>query len=324
MLKKLDRISSEPAKLNYVMKNKKAFEFNFAWIFAILVGIAILFLAIYAASKFVETRKYELDTQTAAQFSILIDPLETSLESGKSSKISFNAETKIYNDCDSFGQFGQQEIKIATSGEKAGGEKKMSNKYIFSGDMEEGKEFFVFTKPFNMPFKVSDLIFLYKDYCFVDAPDFIREEVEDLNLDIEIKNRAAECSENTKKVCFSQSSQCDVSVNDNAGYVEKQGKKMYYTGSLIYAAIFSSPEIYDCNLRRLMLRLDKLCLVYQDKIDFLETKGCNSPLYHELTALRTLANSVANNATAKQSLQALQDKADELEAVNNVVICKVF
>ena len=62
------------------MKNKKALEMSFAWIFAIIAGIVILFLAIYATSQFIKTRRYEIDIQTAAKLAILLDPLETSLE----------------------------------------------------------------------------------------------------------------------------------------------------------------------------------------------------------------------------------------------------
>ena len=34
-------------------KNKKAIEMGFNWLFAIIVGAFILFLAIYASSKFI-------------------------------------------------------------------------------------------------------------------------------------------------------------------------------------------------------------------------------------------------------------------------------
>ena len=53
------------------------------------------------------------------------------------------------------------------------------NKYIFSDREVEGKKFYVFSKPFEFPFKVTDLIYMtssLKKYCFVNAPEDIEEE----------------------------------------------------------------------------------------------------------------------------------------------------
>jgi hypothetical protein len=59
--------------------NKQGIEMGFSWIFAIIVGVVILFLAIYTTTRIIGTSRYELDTETAKKISILIDPLETSL-----------------------------------------------------------------------------------------------------------------------------------------------------------------------------------------------------------------------------------------------------
>ncbi len=314
------------------MKNKKAFEMSFAWIFSIIAGIAILFIAIYATTQFIETRKYEMDIQTALKMAILLDPLETSLESGKSSIISFSSETRIYNDkCYTYGNFGEQSIGIS---EKSGVGKQWPepaygkpqyNKYIFSNSVEEGKEFSVFTKPFNMPFKVSDLIFLPgKKYCFVHAPNDIKDELESLNLkNLHFTDKKSNCSQESKTVCFSTSG-CKINVYGNdyefsSGFVSKEGKSLYYTGPLIYAAIFSSPEVYECNVKRLMLRLANLCLVYKDEIKILESKGCSSLLDSHLSEMISLTN-----LNSSQNLLLIQEKADEIEQINNAAVCKVF
>ena len=98
--------------------NKKAFEMSFAWIFAIIAGISILFLAIYGTTQAIKTRNYEIDTQTSDKLAILLNPLETSMEFSKSSIVRFGEVTKIFNDkCYTYGNFGQQSIGIS-SGEK--------------------------------------------------------------------------------------------------------------------------------------------------------------------------------------------------------------
>jgi len=93
-----------------------------------------------------------------------MEPLQTSLGESKSNIINFVSKTRFYNDrCLTEGNFGSQEIGIAS--ESFGkfkypfyGEQQY-NKYLFSSEVEEGKEFYVFVMPFSLPFKVSDLIF---------------------------------------------------------------------------------------------------------------------------------------------------------------------
>ncbi len=314
------------------MKNKKAFEMSFAWIFSIIAGTVILFIAIYATSQFIETRKYQMDIQTATEVAILLDPLETSLESGISEVISFSSETRVYNEkCYTYGNFGEQSIGI--SGKYGVGKewskpaygKPQYNKYIFSGSVEEGKEFSVFTKPFEMPFKVADLIFLPgQQYCFVQAPNDLKDELEGLSLkNVYFADKKSNCSQESKTVCFSTSG-CKINVYGNdyefsSGFVSKEGKSLYYTGPLVYAAIFSSPEVYECNVKRLMLRLVNLYLIYKDEIKILESKGCSSLLDSHLSEMISLAN-----LNSSQSLLLVQEKADEVEQINNAAVCKVF
>lgn len=310
------------------MRNKKAFEMSFATIFSIIAGIAILFLAIYAASQFFKTRQTEIDTQTAAKLAILLDPLETSLEAGKSSLLSFSSETKIYNDrCYTYGYFGEQSIGVSASKQKPSYGKAQHNKYIFSQEIEEGKEFSVFTKPFKMPFKVSDLIiFSSKEYCFVQAPEEIEDELQELGIkNVYFTEIKSNCSKNSKKVCFSGYSGCDIAVYGNnyefsSGYVAKEGKNLYYAGPLIYSAIFSSPSVYECNVKRLMLRLVNLGAIYRDEIKILEKQGCSSLLDSHLSEL----NSLANGLNSSRSLSLVQEKAEEIDRINEAAECGVY
>ncbi len=312
------------------MRSKKAVEMNFTVIFSIIAGIAILVLAIYATSQFIRTRRYEIDTQTAAKLSILLDPLETSLEEGKSSIIRFDSETRIYNKCFDYGNFGKQTISISKKGrvgeewQEPGGDTQLYNKYIFSQDVEESEEFYVLTMPLKMPFKISDIIlFLGEEYCFIQSPGDIEDELKGLNIrKINFTNQKTECSGGSKKVCFGQSAGCDIAVYSSdgfeSGYVNKEGKTLYFTDSLIYAAIFSSPEIYECNIKRLMLRLVHLSLVYKDEIEIVERRGCNSLLDTHLSELISLAR--AENV----QLASVKDKAEEINMVNSAAVCRLY
>jgi len=46
----------------------------------------------------------------------------------------------------------------------------------------------------------------------------------------------------------------------------------------MYAAIFSDKGNYECQVKRLMQRVAKLALLYEDKANFVSKRGCNSNL----------------------------------------------
>ena len=81
------------------MRNKKALEMGFAWIFAILVGGAILFLAIFSSSRFIDVSEKEINTKTAQAFLNVLDKVQTKSESGTSDILLLNAESRIYTSC---------------------------------------------------------------------------------------------------------------------------------------------------------------------------------------------------------------------------------
>ena len=57
--------------------SKKAFEMSFAWMFSIIVGAIILFLAIYMTMKFIAPQRNISQSELAKSFGALLDPLET-------------------------------------------------------------------------------------------------------------------------------------------------------------------------------------------------------------------------------------------------------
>jgi len=77
-------------------------------------------------------------------------------------------------------------------------------------------------------------------------------------------NILAHFSDSDIDVCFGQgnckimvygecSGICDSESGEyEFGYTMKNGQKEYYIGSLIYGSIFSAPEVYNCNFKRLM------------------------------------------------------------------------
>ncbi len=300
---------------------------SFAWLFAIIVGAFILFLTVFIASKFIKTQQTEISAKGAKEIGILTNPLETGFETAKSTYFVMPVESRIYNGCESYGVFGKQIIKLSQKNFDKWSDTEIDvsfqNKYIFSDKYVFGKKFYLFSKPFEFPFKVADLIYLTssdKKYCFLDAPEEIEDEISSINQE---NIRYENCTETDIKVCFSLTSaaRCDIEVNYNAKYVKKRGKTVYFEGdSLMYAAIFSDNDVYECQLKRLMKRVAELSVIYADKADFISGKGCHSALKDELLSLREMAL----NLDSSGNLASLRNIADEIKSKNDVASCKLW
>ena len=298
---------------------------SFTWIFAIIVGAFILFLAVYGVTKLIKTEKTISDAEVGKEISVLLNPLETNFQTATFTSLTMPVETRIYNKCSNDGIFGRQRILISqlsfNEWTDSGIEIGSSNKYLFSEEYAEGEKFYLFSKPFDLSFKVTDLIYLIpsKDiYCFVDSPEDIEQEISSLNQ----KNLLLEnCPLNSIKVCFGSSSDCDISVNYNRGVVEKGNKEVdFITTPLMYAAIFSDKDVYECQLRRIMQRTASLALLYSEKSSFIAQQNCNSDLETELMILQDLTKTYDNSARLFQ----IENIVEQLENKNNAARCKLW
>jgi hypothetical protein len=315
---------------------KKGFEFSFGWMFAIIVGAVIIFLAIYATTRLVNTERNIQDTEIGKELGIILNPIETNLESGKKAKIVMSVETRLYNNCFERGNFGRQELSIATKSgigetwKDPGEASSFINKYIFSSGRIQGNKYRVFAKPFEFPFKVADLIFIWSEnenYCFVNAPREIKEEIENLQLEgINLSESVGNCQTGRKIVCFN-SGGCDIDVSLTGsrtlrGSVKKKFSDLVYFDNLglLYGAIFSDSEIYECQVKRLMKKSSELALLYYSKSLFLTSKGCASGLETELVNFANKTYSVSNSL----NLRDLSTLSETMGRKNNDLLCKLF
>lgn len=306
------------------MKNKRGYlQISFAWLFAIIVGGIILFLAIFLSTKLIRTEQTSISAQTGKEIGVLLNPLETGFEVWKTTSLSLPTETRIYNKCNNNGIFGRQIIQISQKSLNKWTETDIdvgfSNKYIFSEEYVEGKNFYIFSKPFKFPFKVSDLIYITSSsekYCFIDAPQNIEEEISVLNQN-NLFVKDCSNSENIQ-VCF-QGDNCDINIDSYSQYVEKDGKRLYFEGdALMYAAIFSEPDVYECQIKRLMQRVKNLALLYNDKANFIYQKsGCQSNLN-----LLNLIN-FADNLENSKDLNSISFIIEEIQEQNKG-ICQLW
>lgn len=303
--------------------------------FALIVGAAIIGLAIYFAVSFVKTGNSANNAELGKELGTILSPIETNLEITKSpTPITFPTNTRIYNDCDLNGNFGTQLISVVAEssiGDKWAKPKnptKLSNKYLFSSSIVEGKAFYILVAPFNMPYKIADLIIMWSEkerYCFVNPPNDIASDIQDFNLkNINITENARECV-NSTKVCFS-GSDCEINVDSNSKSVKRKGEKtVYYDdkygNSLLYAAIFSNSLVYECQLKRLMKRNSELSSLYLSKSLLLNSQGCGSSVLQPLFAQYATKTKGMNNTVEIRSISTL---AQGIEDENKILSCKVF
>jgi hypothetical protein len=317
------------------MKNKKAFQMSFAWMFAIIVGVAIIFLAIYAASQFIKTSEREVTTKTAKAILNALDKVQTTVEDASSDTIELNIDTRIFTSCNTNGNFGNsiieisEKINFADDWSTKGGDVSTQNAYLFAEDMIQGKQINFLIFPFRMPYKVADVTVAYKEpYCFVNAPRKVENVISSLassKQNLIITNNLGSCPGGSKSVCFNIGS-CDVNVNCEGdcktGIINKKewGSGEYFTGNLLYGAIFSSEENYKCNSERLAMRLSELSDVYQKKAQFVSSKGCNTGLREEVFNLKSLAD----NYEDPSDFVIIENVAKDIDDKNEVLECQLY
>ena len=310
------------------MKNKKAYlQISFSWMFAIVVGAFILFLAIFFLVKFMNTEQTTQDLKTAKEIGILLNPLEIGFEENRKVSLKTSVETRISSRCDTTGNFGAQKLlvneKIYGKWSSTNLETRFENKYLFLKKNLEGKSFYLFSKPFEFPFKVASLIYLTStddSYCFIDAPSEIEEEIGNLNQEnLKLEGEDYECSEEDIKICFGSSSNCDVLVDYNEGSLKKDSKTFFFEGdTLMYAAIFSEKEFYECQVERLMKRTQMLNKLYTDKL-LLEPYS-ESYLGQDLFQFSNLLN----NYRGTEDLSEINSFAKDLGIKNKYSSCRMW
>ena len=315
-------------KMKKFFCKKGAIEVSFGWLFAIIAGAFILFLAIYLGSRIIGSSDETISAETGKEITILLNPLETSFESAQKTSITIPAETRITNLCSNETPFGTQTLQLDQKRFNAWSKTDIKissyNKYIFSEKEIIGKKFYLFSKPFNFPFKIANLIYMTSAddvYCFKDAPSDIEREISNLNQsNLLIEN----CPDESIKVCFNSES-CDIGVDYSEGEVRKGEDIFYFTGiensdALMYAAIFSDKKVYECQIKRLMLRLEELVNLYKNKEKRLQETGCNDDISTDLIEFGGLVNDVENSF----DLSAVEEMAKEIEKMNKRLECMLW
>ncbi|MEM4703038.1 MAG: hypothetical protein QXP53_00945 [Candidatus Pacearchaeota archaeon] len=306
------------------MKNKKAMEF--AWIFAIVLGAIILFLAFYFLGSQIFLKEKTRSTETAHSTEILFNPFSYLGAMGAITykPIEMQKEVQFEFDCDPDMEIVGSNTIIVDSSPRT-----IYDKYIFSENLK-AKRIETISKSFEMPWRIADLIYVFpsgREYCFIDAPSRIEEEIELLNISNIFFQEP--CPENATKVCFGREG-CEIKVTNlegfyHRGFVEKSEEtgRMYFIGdnyALLLGAIFSSRDLYNCNLKRLAKRILLEVNVYREKQRIMAERGCAAEM--NLESLEQAASNVRASAN-ENNLNALYQVAKEIKNQNSYE-CPLF
>ena len=316
--------------------NKRGVEFTFSWIFAIIAGAVILISAVYITTKFIGSERYVADTFIASELNTILNPIETNLEDSKYASIDFVDETRVFNECSNSGTFGKQQISTSSKlgigkdwGEQSA-RKTSFNRYIFSRSVEQtnDKKMGALVRPLFIPFKVGDLTMLYGwDYCFVNPTSEVEDLINDLSangaqdIGLNLSSSLALCPRNSTTVCFNQIG-CEINVNTQARVVSKYDIDLYYEGdTLMLAAIFADPEIYECQIKRLMGRTGELAALYSKKAQYIEGEGCSNNLQVELQSF-VISTGINNSREFVQNVVPVINNLEERNG--QLANCKIF
>jgi len=309
------------------IKMKKGFlDISFSWIFALIIGATILFAAIYFVTQFSEVKNSQTSAESGTTFFNLLLPLETGIESGKSVRIKFPVKTRLNHICETSGTFGREGLSIQEFIKNKWTENGINiyseDKYVFYPKLIEGKEFFSFSKSFEFPFKIANLVYLTdaeKIYCFSGTPNEVKEELENFNNpNFKFENCQ---SPDAVNVCFSSGDNCNIEVKMNAKEIVKEGKIVYFEGnSLMYAAIFSDEIIYECELQRLMKRGVQLTDLYKEKSLRLYNLSCQSDMTLEFSGLQNQFLNLEDS----ENLYYLRNSIEEISLMNRYSGCPLW
>ncbi|MBU2612786.1 MAG: hypothetical protein KKB62_03640, partial [Nanoarchaeota archaeon] len=244
----------------------------------------------------------------------------------RSITLTLPVESRIENSCDSFVNFGSLTLtireKVRDEWSESGVGISSTNKYLFSPNPLEGKEFFVFAKEFEFPFKVSNLIYVLNSqetYCFLGAPNEVRRELLNLNAP---NFKFSDCPASSTKVCFGGEMGCEINVDYTGRTVRKGGNTMHFaTDSLMYGAIFSDNINYECEVSRLMKRTKELSgLYYEKSLSLLNNIGCDSSVSSLLLAFNSDLSGFQNS----QNLNFLESQAGMINSINRNSGCRLW
>ena len=184
-------------------------------------------------------------------------------------------------------------------------------------------------KPINIGFKIGDSVVLWDEqYCFIAPPGSVEDEIISLNLvesEIVVVDSESICPRVSKRVCFSSGSRikegCDINVDTNNKRVVKDSGSVDYIDPLLFSAVLSDPEVYECQIERIGSRAEGLASIYRSKSLSIasQSNGCSSAIGNSLVAYESIASDLSS-----ETLSNLDGIGEDIKRANGRTICPLW
>lgn len=237
---------------------KKGQGVQFNWIFVIVAGGLILLFFMFFTARYFELHNLRVGSETARG----LDQVFLSAKSTPQYK-TFNLEGNNFDlnfECGFFVIDGnyRQEIDYV----------------LFGTDVSDTDELLIWSREFNKPFKVDNVVYVLdpRKKIYVEGNlEFLQGLPDDLNIasnandadSLVFFDYCPSGYDGKKKVCV---------VNNQISFDGETYN--YYDDSLVYAALVSDPNNFECAVERLEKKWSNLFKIYSRKTEFMS--GCNS------------------------------------------------
>jgi hypothetical protein len=303
---------------------------SFSWLFSLIVGAVIIFLAVYASRSLVQTERQAQESGASVAFTNLFTPLRTGgSESFIPRAITFPQPALITLRCTPTGMGVRVRFQDSLAGESDAYQSVVRDSFISGNTTIQGKRVFSLVLPLRMPYLIGDVILLWSEpQCFVDAPEDMRSLFEmATNETITFANTLASCPRGSRKLCFAGASspqRCDVRV-DRIGQTitYENGTPKNYYDSLLAPALFSTPALYECMLEQMGKETARLAEQYRAKSVLIQSgtlQGCAG-------GMDTLLGSFVSRARAfnnSQGLPRFMEEVATLRSAHDTLLCPLW
>lgn len=308
----------------------RGIEFSFSWLFSLLVGGVILFLALYASKSLVQTERQAQESELGVELTNVFTPLRTGgAETLIPRAITFPQPVAITLRCTPQGTAVRVAARDNLAGRSEPYESLVRDSFVSGNITLQGKRVMSLVLPVALPYHVGDLIVLWSgSYCFIDPPDSVRERLELAdNETIRIAPSLAHCAPQSTKVCFAGSASpkvCDIRIDSVSETLTfRGGKPQPYTGNLLYAGLFGTADQYECLVRQVAQQTALLGERYRTKSAFIssgQTTGCAGGMEGVLNTYVLQARAV----NGSQGLPGLASAAEHLAASHDSLLCPLW
>jgi len=308
---------------------KKAELPAFAWLFSIIIGAAILFLAFFFVTQYgKQVAQPQEQVGLGSGINMLLEPFTAvgSLVEAKGSILEFTSNVYIEFGCNSVNDYSEIKAKKATH-KTFDLTKNAYDKYIFSNIIttQEKESLLAFSVPIKEPFYIATPTIITKgNYCFVGLPfqyknilESIDDNINETKYNFNYTSSQGSCPAGYTKVCFSLSG-CDININcldASCNYGSINDK--FWFNELVFAGIFSKSETYNCNLDRILERAKKVAFIYKQKSLNLQNKGCAmGGMVSALDAFTAAIDNFKANKNAN-NLASLYSSISQIQNINS-------